>query len=163
MNSFVETLSPAARNHAEARIDYYTDLTQAVLHSLRQLTEANVQFSREWLDDSTSALRTALLTPPSERTADAAPKAAEATLHKLQAYHQKLAQVASEFQNELTKVAQERVPQTARTAGELADAGRQAASQHLTEESNRFANLASQNNAMPQAASMQSAPEGNQG
>jgi hypothetical protein len=72
MNSFVETLSPAARNHAEARIDYYTDLTQAVLVTLRQLTEANVQFSRSWLDDSTAALRNALLTPPGERAAEQA-------------------------------------------------------------------------------------------
>jgi DNA anti-recombination protein RmuC len=162
MNTFVETLTPAARNHAQARIDYYTDLAQAVLRSLNQLSEANVQFSREWLDTSTSNLRAALTQQPSERSADSAPRAAEATLQKLQAYHQKLAQVASEFQSELTRVTQERVPQAAQAASELAEAGRAAAGKHLQEEASRFSDIASQSRAMPQAASMQSAPEGNQ-
>jgi hypothetical protein len=160
MTSFVETLSPAAKNHAEARIDYYTDLTHTVLHSLRQLSEVNVQFSRDWLDSSTAALRTNLLTPPSERTADAAP-AAQATLQKLQAYHQQLAQVGSEFQVALNQVVQQHAPQAARTASELASAGQQAARQHLTEEASRFANVAAQNSSMQQPASMQSDEGGN--
>lgn len=161
MNSFVETLSPAARNHAEARIDYYTDLTQAVLHSLRQLSDLNVQFSREWLDDSAAALRYNLLTPPSERTTENAPQQAGALLQKLQTYHQQLAQVASEFQADINKVAQQHVPEAARTATELADAGRKAAGKHFADEATRFANVAAQNQAFPQAASVQSASEGN--
>ncbi|WP_432383371.1 phasin family protein [Duganella sp. P38] len=161
MNSFVETLSPAARNHAEARIDYYTDLTQAVLQSLQRLSELNVQFSREWLEDSTAALRHNLLTPLSERKPENAPQQAGALLQKLQGYHQQLAQVATEFQTEINKVAQEHVPQTARTATELADAGRKAAGKHFADEATRFANVAAQNQAFPQAASVQSASEGN--
>ncbi|SDG38529.1 MULTISPECIES: phasin family protein [unclassified Duganella] len=161
MNSFVETLSPAARNHAEARIDYYTDLSQAVLHSLRQLSELNVQFGRAWLEESASSLQYNLLTPPSERQAQNAPQQGGALLQKLQQYHQQLAQVATEFQSEINKVAQEHVPQAARTATELADAGRQAAGKHFSDEASRFANVAAQNQAFPQAASVQSAPEGN--
>lgn len=161
MNSFVETLSPAARHHAEARIDYYTDLSQAVLHSLRQLSELNIRFSREWLEDSTASLRYTMLTPPSEQQTGKAPQQAGALLQKLQQYHQQLAQVASEFQSEINKVAQEHVPQTARTATELADAGRKAAGNHFAEEATRFANVAAQSQAFPQAASVQSAGEGN--
>jgi hypothetical protein len=161
MNSFVETLSPAAKNHAEARIDYYSDLTQAVLHSLRQLAEVNVQFSRDWLDSSTTALRNGLLTQPGDRVADAAPLA-QATLQKLQSYHQQLAQLAGEFQSELTQVVQQHAPQAARTATELASAGQQAAKQHMSDEATRFANVAAQNRSMPQAASMQSGAEQSQ-
>lgn len=161
MNNFVETLTPAARNHAEARIDYYTGLSQAVLHSLRQLSELNVQFGREWLEQSNASLRNNLLTPPSERTATNAPQQSGALLQKLQQYHQQLAQVATEFQSEINKVAQEHVPQATRTATELADAGRQAASKQFSEEAGRFASAASQNQAFPQAASVQSADEGN--
>jgi hypothetical protein len=161
MNSFVETLSPAARNHAEARIDYYADLNQAVLRSLRQLTEVNVQFSRDWLSESTAALQRAVQTTPSASGAPAAPQQAGALLQKLQSYHQQLAQVATDFQAEINNVAQQHVPQTTRTATELADAGRQAASKHMSDEANKFANIASQNQAFPQAASVQSADEGN--
>lgn len=161
MNSFVETLSPAARNHAEARIDYYRDLSQAVLHALRQLSDVNLQFTREWLDDTTAACRTALLTPPEQRDAGAVPQRAEAAAHRLQDYHRQLTQVASDFQAELNQIAQQHVPQTARTASELADAGRKAAGKHLAEEAGRFAAMAAQNQAMPQAASMQSADQGN--
>ena len=161
MNSFVETLSPAARNHAEARIDYYADLSQAVLRSLRQLAEVNVQFSREWLNDSTAAWRNSLLTASSERSASV--PSPESIGQRLQQYHQQLAQVASDFQHSLTQVAQEHVPETTRTATELASAGQKAAGQHLSDEANRFANIATQNKAMPQAASMQSSDEGNRG
>jgi DNA anti-recombination protein RmuC len=161
MNSFVETLSPAARNHAEARIDYYADLNQAVLRSLRQLTEVNVQFGRDWLDESTAALQRAVLTAPAERSTEASPQQAGALLQKLQSYHQQLAKVATDFQAEINNVAQQHVPQTARTATELADAGRKAAGQHIADEASRFANIAAQNQAFPQAASVQSAGEGN--
>ncbi|MBV7536710.1 phasin family protein [Duganella sp. sic0402] len=161
MNTFVETLTPAARNHAETRIDYYTDLTQAVLQSLRQLTELNVQFSRDLLDDSSASLRYNLLTPPSERQAENTPQQAGALLQRLQAYHQQLAKVATEFQSEINKVAQEHVPEATRTATELADAGRKAAGQHFSDEASRFANVAAQNQAFPQAASVQSGDEGN--
>ena len=82
MNSFVETLSPAARKHAEARIDYYADLSQTVLHSLRQLAEINVEFSREWLNESTAAMRNVLLTSPSERDNNA--PSTETIMQKLQ-------------------------------------------------------------------------------
>jgi hypothetical protein len=158
MTSFVETLTPAAKEHAEARIDYYTDLTQAVLHSMRQLAEVNVQFSRDWLDSSTAALRGGLTAAPSERAAEIAP-AAQATLQKLQAYHQQLAKLATDFQAEITGVVQQHAPQAARTATDLVNAGQQAAKQKMQEESNRFANVAAQNRSMPQAASMQSAED----
>lgn len=161
MNSFVETLSPAVRNHAEARIDYYTDLSQAVLRSLRQLSEVNVQFSREWLNDASARLQQSLLTPPSQRNAEQAPQQAGDALQKLQAYHQKLAKVASDFQADITQVAQEHVPQTTRTASALADAGRQAAGKSFTDEARRFEAAAQQAPAFPQAGSLQSAPDGN--
>lgn len=159
MTSFVETLTPAAKEHAEAHLDYYSGLTQAVLHSMRQLAEVNVQFSRDWLDNSTAALRGGLLTPPSERAASAAP-AAQATLQQLQAYHQQLTKLASEFQAEITGVVQQHAPQAARSASDLVNAGqqaaRQAASQNLGDQAARFADVAAQNQSMPQAASMQS-------
>ncbi|RZT11131.1 Phasin protein [Duganella sp. CF402] len=161
MNSFVETLSPAAQNHASARIDYYTDLSQAVLGSLRKLAEVNVQFSREALDDTTAAVRYLLLTAPDERRVENAPLQAGETLQKLQAYHQRVAQVVTDFQADISQIAQEHVPQTTRTASELADAGRQAANKHLIDEASRFAAIAQQNQAFQAPASMQNAPEGN--
>ncbi|MYM67999.1 hypothetical protein GTP45_14335 [Pseudoduganella sp. FT55W] len=161
MNSFVEPLTTAARNHAEARIDYYTDLSQSVLRSLRQLSDVHAQFSRESLDDATTALRYALLTSPEERSAENAPLQPGEILQKLQAYHQRLTQVAAEFQSDINQIAQEHVPQTARTASELADAGRQAANKHLADEASRFAAIAQQNQALQQPQSMQSAGEGN--
>jgi hypothetical protein len=161
MNSFAETLFPAARKHAEARIDYYTDLSQSVLRSLRRVSEVNVQFSREALDDTIGALRYSLLTPPNERSPEQAPLQAAEVLQKLQTYHTQLAQVMTDFQADINQIAQEHVPQAARTASELADAGRKAANKHLADEASRFAAIAQQNQAFQPPASMQSAQEGN--
>jgi hypothetical protein len=163
MNSFAETLFPAARNHAEARIDYYSDLSQSMLRSLRRVSEVNVQFSREALDDSIASLRYTLLTPPDQRSPENAPLQAGEVLQKLQSYHTQLAQVITDFQADINQIAQEHVPQAARTASELAEAGRQAANKHLVDEASRFAAVAQQNQAFQPPASMQSAQEGNKG
>ncbi|HEX5343155.1 MAG TPA: hypothetical protein VFX55_11720 [Duganella sp.] len=161
MNSFAETLFPAARKHAEARIDYYTDLSQSILRSLRRVSEVHVQFSREALDDSIASLRYTLLTPPDQRSPENAPLQAGEILQKLQSYHTQLAQAMTEFQSDINQIAQEHVPQAARTASELADAGRKAASKQI-DDASRFASLAQQNQAFQAPASMQSATEGNQ-
>ncbi|NGZ83838.1 phasin family protein [Duganella aceris] len=165
MTSFVETLTPAAKEHAVARIDYYNELSQTVLNSMQQLAAVNAQFSHEWLDNSTAMLRDSLNAAPGDRAAQVAP-AAQATLQALRDYHQQLSRLATEFQAQITGVVQQHAPQATRTAADLVDAGqraaedaRRAAEQKLSEEASRFANVAAQNQSMPQAASMQSAED----
>ncbi|RFP16116.1 MULTISPECIES: hypothetical protein [unclassified Duganella] len=168
MNSFVETISPAAKNHVLARIDYFSDLTLATLQSVRQLSEVNLQFSRDWLQDSTEALRVALLTPQAERT-----PSTEQAAHKLQAWQQQLNQIASEYQTSINQVVQQHAPQAARTATELAEAvthkavaqvdqqlrQSKAAGKEIIDQAHHFASVAAQNGSMAQPASMQSAED----
>jgi len=165
MNSFVETISPAAKNHVLARIDYFSDLTLATLQSVRKLSEVNLQFSRDWLQESTEALRTSLLTPQAELT--------PSTPHALQAWQQQLNQVASEYQASINQVVQQHAPQAARTATELAEAVTQkaaaqvdqqlrqskAAGKEIIDQAHHFASVAAQNGSMAQPASMQSAED----
>lgn len=175
MNSFVETISPAAKNHVEARIDYFSDLTIATLQSVRKLSEVNLQFSRDWFQDSTEALHTALLTPATDRTPADTPSV-EQVAHKLQAWQQQLNQVATEFQTSINQVIQQHAPQAARTATELAQVVTQkaaaqadqqlrlqkAAGKEILDQAQQFAAVAAQNRSMEQPASMQSAEgEGN--
>ncbi|SEO03038.1 Phasin protein [Duganella sp. CF517] len=168
MNSFVETISPAAKNHIEARIAYFNDVSLAMVQTMRELAEVNLQFSRSWMQDSTQMLQTALLTPPTER-ADASPSV-EAVAQKLQTYQQQLVKITSDFQTNINQVAQQHVPQTARTATELADVVTQkaaaqtdqqlrmqkAAGKEILDQATQFAQVAAQNRAMQQPASMQS-------
>jgi hypothetical protein len=168
MNSFVETISPAAKNHIEARIAYFNDVSLAMVQTMRELAEVNLQFSRTWLQDSTQMLQTAMLTPPTER-ADATPSA-ESVAQKLQAYQQQLVKITTDFQTTINQVAQQHVPQTARTASELADVVTQkaaeqtdqqlrmqkAAGKEILDQATQFAQVATQNRAMQQPGSMQS-------
>jgi len=172
MNSFVETISPAAKNHVEARIDYFSDLTLAALQSVRQLSDVNLQFGRDWLQASTEACRTALLTPPGERTAGDVP-GADQLMQKLQGWQQQVNQVATDFQASINQVVQQHAPQTARTASELAVAVTQKAAaqadqqlrtqkamtKEIHDQSRQFANMAAQSGSMAQPASMQSAED----
>lgn len=168
MNSFVETISPAAKNHIEARIAYFNDVSLAMVQTMRELAEVNLQFSRGWMQDSTQMLQTAMLTPPTERAE--ASSSVEAIAQKLQTYQQQLVKITSDFQTTINQVAQEHVPQTARTATELADVVTQkaaaqtdqqlrmhkAAGKEILDQATQFAQVASQNRAMQQPASMQS-------
>ena len=172
MNSFVETISPAAKNHVEARIDYFNDLTLAALQSVRQLSDVNLRFGRDWLQASTEACRVALLTPPSERTAGDIP-GADQLAQKLQGWQQQVNQIATDFQASINQVVQQHAPQAARTASELAVAVTQkaaaqadqqlrtqkAVADEIHDQSRQFANMAAQNGSMAQPASMQSADE----
>lgn len=172
MNSFVETISPAAKNHVEARIDYFSDLTLAALQSVRQLSDVNLQFGRDWLQASTEACRAALLTPPGERSTADVP-GTDQLMQKVQDWQQQVNQIATDFQASVNQVVQQHAPQAARTASELAAAVTQKAAaqadQHLRsqtavakeihDQSRQFANMAAQNGSMAQPASMQSAED----
>ena len=93
----------------------------------------------------------------------------------MQAYQQQLAQIASDFQNSINAVARQHVPQTTRTAAQLADVVAQkaaaqtdqqlrlqkSASDELIDQASAFAQMATQTRAMEAPASMQSADEGN--
>lgn len=176
MNSFVESISPAAKNHVEARIDYFSDLTLATLHSMRQLSDVNLHFSRDWLQASTEACRAALLSKDAERPPGQSFSLEQAT-QKLHSWQQQLNQVASNYQAGINEVVQQHAPQAARTASELAVAvtqkaadqagqqlrSHQAALKEIHEDAQQFANVAAQNHSMQQPASMQSADgKGNQ-
>ena len=89
---------------------------------------------------------------------------------RLQTYQQQLVKITSDFQTTINQVAQQHVPQTARTATELADVVTQkaaaqtdqqlrmqkAAGKEILDQATQFAQVASQNRAMQQPASMQS-------
>jgi hypothetical protein len=170
MNSFVETIAPVAREHVGARLAYFNDVALAVVQSTRQLSEANLQFSRDWLAQSTEAWQKALFTPVAER-GEGPVLTAEAVAQKLQAYQRQVAQIASDFQTAITEVSKQHVPQTARTATALAEAVTQKAAseadqqlrnsktagKELIEQAARFAHTATQNRAMQEPSSMQSA------
>jgi hypothetical protein len=98
-------VSPAARKHAEARIDYYTDLSQAVLRSLRKLSDVNLQFSREVLDDSIATLRYGVLTRPTSAARECAAASRRSTA-KTAGLPAAVAQVITEFQSDINEIAQ---------------------------------------------------------
>lgn len=172
MNSFVDTVSPIAKEHIEARIAYFNDVALAMVHSTRQLAEANLQFGRDWLQQSGNAWQQSVLTPASERS-DMAVPTAEAVAQTFQAYQRQVAQIASDFQTSITDVMRQHVPQTTRTATALAEVVSQkaatetdqqwrinkTASRELIDQASRFAQAATQNRAMQEPSSMQSAED----
>lgn len=170
MTSYTETISPAAKEHAAARIDFYNDLTLAALQSMRELSEINLQFSRTWLEETTDSFRAALQAQPADKAGTLAP-ALQAIPQQLQAYQRQLAQVASDFQNSINRVTQQHVPQTTQTATELAKAmtqkaadqteqnirAQKAAGDQAIDASGQFARMAAQRGAAAAPASMQKA------
>lgn len=172
MNSFVDTISPVAKAHIEARIAYFNDVALAMVHSTRQLAEANLQFGRDWLAQSNNAWQQAVFTPAAERSEVAGPTA-EAVAQTFQSYQRHVAQIASDFQTSITDVMRQHVPQTTRTATALAEVVSQKAaaetdqqwrinqttSRDLIDQASRFAQVATQNRAMQEPASMQSAED----
>lgn len=173
MNSFVETISPAAKEHIQARVAYFNDVALAMLESGRQLADANLRFGRDWLTTSTDTWRTAVFTPAAERQADVVPTV-ESVTQKFQAYHQQVVQISSNFQTTINDIAKQHVPQTARTATALAEVVsqkaavetdqqirlQQTAGKEILDKATQFAQTATRNRAMQEPASMQRADDG---
>lgn len=172
MTSYNETISPAVKEHAAARIDFYNDLTLALLQSMRELSEINLQLSRTWLEETTDTFRTTLQASPGDKAATLAP-ALQAIPQQLQAYQRQLAQVASDFQNNINRVTRQHVPQSTQTATELAKAmtqqaaeqteqnirAQKAAGDQAIDASSKFAHMAAQRGAAATPASMQKATD----
>ncbi|MRW90602.1 TIGR01841 family phasin [Duganella sp. FT80W] len=121
MYPFSQTVSPAAKTHLEAQLSFFNDLSKSLFHTVQQYSDLNIQLAQTLLEETTQAGQQVITAHRPTEAIAAAAAHAQPTAEKLRAYQQHLSRIAADTHVDLSKVAEEHVQETSRTAKALAD------------------------------------------
>lgn len=108
--------SPATQSGIQAQVNFLTELTRRTYDSVRKLSELNLHFAQQVMQDTAEATRQMASCTDPFQFAAAAARAAQPAMQHLQRYQQQLAGLLSGAQVELTRGAEAMMPDSARYA-----------------------------------------------
>ncbi|MCS0581485.1 phasin family protein [Massilia pinisoli] len=121
MYPFPQSVNPSLRSHIDAQIAFFNEFSQAVSRSFQQVGRLNMQLSQALFEEAANVGQRLLTAErPTDAVSVAAAQAHPAS-EKLRAYQQHLSQLVASTQVDLTRVAEQHVQETSRTARALAD------------------------------------------
>lgn len=121
MYPYPQSVNPALRSHLDAQLAFFNELSQAMTRSFQHACQLNLQLGQTLLEEATHvSQRMMTMERPTEAMSTAASRAQPAT-EKLRAYQQRMSQLAADTQVDLTRVTEQHVQDTSRTARALAD------------------------------------------
>lgn len=119
MNALVPT--PALQSHLDAQVSLMTDLAGKMYDAVQRITELNIQLAQQLIDDGMAASRQLMSAgDPAQWSAAAVASGVPASEH-LRAWQQKLMAVLAGTQVELTRTAEQHIPEASRAASAVAD------------------------------------------
>src|SRR5437764_9077704 len=121
MYPFPQSATPAVRSHIDAQVNFFNELTQTLSRSYQQMVQLNMQLGQSVLEDAANLGQRMLASGRPTEAMSAAASGAQPATDRLRAYHQQLAQLAATAQVDLTRVTEQHVQETSRTARALAD------------------------------------------
>ena len=129
MPVFSQSVTPALRSHLDAQVAFLNDVSKSWARSFQNIVEANIQLGQTLLEEGNLASRDLLTTDRPHDIVNVATSRAQPAAEKLRAYQQHIARVVADSQADLSRVAEQHVPNTARTAQTLASEVARAASE----------------------------------
>jgi phasin family protein len=116
-----QTVTPAAKTHLEAQLSFFNDLYKSLFRTVQQYSDLNIQLAQTLVEETTQAGQQVITAQRPTEALAAAAAHAQPTAEKLRAYQQHLSRIAADTHVDLSKVAEEHVQETSRTAKALAD------------------------------------------
>ncbi len=121
MYPFAPSVNPAIRSHFDAQLAFFKDLSASLTRSFQSLCELNMQLGHTLFEEGSLAGKQLLGGGNASDAVAAAAARAQPAAEKLHAYQQHVARIVADTQVELTRVTEQHVQTTSRTARELAD------------------------------------------
>jgi phasin family protein len=121
MYPFSQAVTPAAKNHMEAQLSFFNDMSKSLFRTVQQYSDLNIQLAQTLLEETTQAGQQVITAHRPTEVLAAAASHAQPAADKLRAYQQHLSRIAADTHVDLSKVAEEHVQETSRTAKALAD------------------------------------------
>lgn len=113
--------NPPLRSGLDAQLNFLTDLTRRSCDSMRKLSELNLQFVQQVMQDTADTSRNMLNCTDVFALAAAAAQASQPASEHLRHYQQQLLNVLSGVQLELTRSAEAFVPEASRYTAAMAE------------------------------------------
>lgn len=121
MYPFSQTVTPAAKTHLEAQLSFFNDVSKSLFRTAQNYSDLNIQLAQTLLEETTQVGQQLIIAHRPTEAIAAAAAHAQPTAEKLRAYQQHLSRIAADTQVDLSKVAEEHIQDTSRTAKALAD------------------------------------------
>lgn len=121
MYPFPQSVNPAVRTYVDAQTAFMNELSQTVSRAFQQVFQLNMQLGQGLIEEATSAAQRMLTTSRPTDALSAAASSAQPSTEKFLSYQQQLSQLAASTQVDLTRVSEQHVQETSRTARALAD------------------------------------------
>ncbi len=121
MYPFPQSVNPAVRTHFDAQTAFMNELSQTVSRAFQQVLQLNMQLGQGLIEEATSTAQRMLTTSRPTDALSAAASSAQPSTEKFLSYQQQLSQLAASTQVDLTRVSEQHVQETSRTARALAD------------------------------------------
>jgi len=120
MFNFSQADSPAARAHLDSQFSMLADLSKQVFNAMQRINELNIQVTQTIMEEALANTKQVLSTSDPTEALSVIASQAHPNAEKLRAYQQHLTNIAAGTQVNLAKTAETHIPQTARTAQDLA-------------------------------------------
>lgn len=121
MYPYPQSVTPALRTHIDAQTAFMNELSQTISRSFQQVFQLNMQLGQALLEETTSTAQRMLATGRPTDALSAAASRAQPAADRLRSYQQQLSQLAASTQVDLTRVTEQHVQETSRTARALAE------------------------------------------
>jgi phasin family protein len=121
MYPFPQSVDPAMRSHFDAQTAFMNELSQTMSRSFQQVFQLNMQLGQSLLEQAAGTAQRMLSAGRPTDALSAAAAGAQPGTDKLRAYQQQLSQLAAATQVDLSRVTEQHVQETSRTARALAD------------------------------------------
>ncbi|CDG82425.1 phasin family domain protein [Janthinobacterium agaricidamnosum NBRC 102515 = DSM 9628] len=121
MYPYSRSVSPAAKNHLEAHLSFFNDLSKSLFRSVQQFSDLNLQLAQTLLEEGTNTSHEILTSEKPEEIFNVAAAHAQPAAEKLRVYQQHVSRLAADTQVDFAKVAEDHIVETSRTAKALAE------------------------------------------
>jgi phasin family protein len=121
MYPFPQSVTPAIRSHLESQVAFLNDMSKSFSRSLQKFSELNIQLGQTLLEESSIAGHKLLTTDRPTDIFGIAAARAQPSAEKLRSYQHHISRAVADSQVDLSRVAEQHVAETSRTARALAD------------------------------------------
>jgi phasin family protein len=116
-----QSMTPAVKNHLQAQLSFFNDMSKSLFNSAQQWSAINIQLAQTMMEESTSVAQKIITAERLMDVFSVTASHAQPAADKLRAYQQHLSRLTADTQVELAGVAEAHVPETSRTAKALAE------------------------------------------
>ena len=116
-----QEVPPALKSHMEAQFAFMSDLSKKMFDGFQKIQQLNIQVAQTLIEESISNTQQLIQSNSPTDYLSVAASNVQPAAEKLRAYQQHLSNITAGMQVELSRAAEQHVPQTTRTAAAVAE------------------------------------------